>query len=61
MAITTDLGQLQVLQHAVTVASFSLVVAFLVNLYKARLRFIELKKQGLVRNPPPSWHWPTVR
>lgn len=51
MLFDTDLGSIQRIQHALAVVCLSLSAIFLVNLYKARLRIIKLKRQGLVKIP----------
>ena len=45
-------GNLQDIQRALLVACLSLFALFLVKLFNARMRFIKMQKQGLVRNAP---------
>ena len=56
MFFDISLGSFQHFQRAIAVVCMSIVAIFLVNLYKARLRFIKLKKQGLVRTCQRSQH-----
>lgn len=48
MHFETGLGSFHHLQQALLVAFLSLLAIFVVKLYNARVRFIKLKKQGLV-------------
>ena len=52
MQFQTRLGSLQHFQQAVLLACLSLLAIFVVKLYNARMRFIKLKRQGLVNIPP---------
>ena len=45
-------GNLQDIQQALFVACLTLFAIFLVKLFSARMQFIKMQKQGLVRNAP---------
>ena len=53
MSFLPQLGRFYILQQVLILASFSLLLLFLVNLYKARSRIVKLRNQGLVRRS--SW------
>ena len=50
MAVDIALGSFKQWQHAIAIACISLLALFLYNLYKARMKFVKLRRQGLVRS-----------
>lgn len=48
MSLNTGLKSFHLMQQAIAVATVSLFIIFLVNLYSVRMRIIKLKRQGLV-------------
>lgn len=52
MKFKINLGSFQQLQQALAIAGLSLFASFLLGLFNARVRFIKLRKQGLVRSFP---------
>ena len=56
MLFNIRLGDSQDVQRALFVACLTLFAIFLVKLFNARLHFIKLKRQGLVRSHSLLWH-----
>ena len=50
MSFDIGLGRFSHFQDVLTIACLSLAVVFVGKLYKARLRLVKLKSNGLVRN-----------
>ena len=52
MLFNIGLGDSHDIQRALFVACFTLFAIFLVKLFNARMHFVKLKRQGLVRSCP---------
>lgn len=52
MQSITEPKNLRYVQQLLIVVCLGLIINFLIKLFHARARFIQLKKDGLVRNDP---------
>ena len=56
MQLQNQMGSFPYLQQALLIACLSLLAIFVVKLYNARARFIELRKKGLVSHISQGLH-----